>query len=317
MKISLIAPIYNEEESINEFLKCISEIEPCIIEELGENGEIEIIFVNDGSEDNTRQLVEIASETNNKIKLINLSRNFGKEAALTAGLQNASGDAVIPIDIDLQDPPSVIIEMIKHWKSGAHVVNAYRANRHDDSSFKRFSANLFYAVLKKISDHPVHPNVGDFRLLDKKVVAALNKLSEKSRFNKGLFSWVGFNVVQIEFTRTNRYQGETKWNIRKLWALALDGIFSSSTLPLRIWTYIGAVIALFAFIYAAYLIIYTITTGGDVPGYASIMVAILFLGGLNMLSLGLMGEYIGRIAMEVRGRPLYIIESTRGFDNGK
>lgn len=313
MRISLITPVFNEEESVLPFLDRLLELEQEIMSKIGLKCDIEIVFVNDGSRDRSREIIERVVRESTQVRLINLSRNFGKEAALTAGLQHATGDAVIPIDIDLQDPPEIIVEMIKRWQAGAQVVNARRVDRQRDGFIKRVSAKAFYALLEKIADQPVHPNVGDFRLLDRQVVDALNRLSESSRFNKGLFSWVGFNVDTVDFIRTERCHGTTKWSMRKLWSLAIDGLASSSTLPLRVWTYIGATIAFLTFIYALGLIAYTLHTGGDIPGYASIMVTILFLGGLNMLSLGLMGEYIGRIAIEVRRRPLYIVESTRGF----
>lgn len=311
--LSLIIPVFNEEGAIDAFFKRISQVRPEIEHELGLGAALEFIFVNDGSSDRTREILEHHSRDNADVKVINLSRNFGKEAALSAGLRYAKGDAVVPLDVDLQDPPEIIPEMIRKWKNGAHVVNARRADRQSDGFFKRNSANMFYAVLRKIADQPVHANVGDFRLLDRKAVSALNQLSESSRFNKGLFSWIGFNVEEVELIRAEREYGDTKWSTTKLWSLALDGITSSSTLPLRVWTYLGALIAVLAFLYAAGLIFYTLTTGGDVPGYASIMVTILFLGGLNLLSLGLIGEYLGRIAIEVRRRPLYIIESTTGL----
>lgn len=311
--LSLIIPVFNEEDAIRPFLDRMSELRPEIEVALGAGANLEYLFINDGSRDNTRIILEQLSLETEAIKVINLSRNFGKEAALSAGLHHASGDAVIPVDVDLQDPPEIIAEMIRKWKDGAQVVNARRSDRNSDSLFKRGSANMFYAILDKIADQPVHAHVGDFRLLDRQAVDALNQLTENTRFNKGLFSWIGFRVEEVEVVRLGREHGTTKWKPTKLWSLALDGITSSSTLPLRIWTYLGASIALLAFLYAAALIGYTLVTGGDMPGYASIMVAVLFLGGLNLLSLGLMGEYLGRIALEVRRRPLYIVESKKGF----
>lgn len=311
--LSLIIPVFNEEDSIDAFLRRMTEVRKDIIPALGDAATLEYLFVNDGSADRTREILDRLSHENPEIKVINLSRNFGKEAALSAGLHYATGAAVIPVDVDLQDPPEIIVEMIGKWKNGAQVVNARRVDRKSDTAFKRYSANMFYRLMLKISDHPVHAHVGDFRLLDRQAVNALNQLSESSRFNKGLFSWIGFTVEDVEFVRAEREHGSTKWNVTKLWALALDGITSSSTLPLRIWTYLGASIAFLAFLYAIALIVYTMVTGGDTPGYASIMVAVLLLGGLNLLSLGLMGEYLGRVAIEVRRRPLYIVESTKGL----
>ncbi len=245
--LSLIVPVFNEEDAINSFFDRISQVRPDIERGLGSGAALEFIFVNDGSSDRTRELLERHSQDSEEVKVINLSRNFGKEAALSAGLHYATGDAVVPVDVDLQDPPEIIVEMIQKWKNGAHVVNARRADRGSDGFFKRNSANMFYALLGKIADQPVHAHVGDFRLLDSKAVGALNQLSENSRFNKGLFSWIGFTVEEVELVRAEREHGGTKWNATKLWSLALDGITSSSTLPLRIWTYLGASIAFMAF----------------------------------------------------------------------
>ena len=311
--LSLIVPVFNEEGSISGFVRRITEVRSEVLLELGESAALEYVFVNDGSKDRTREILEQLSRENPEVRVVNLSRNFGKEAALSAGLHYATGSAVIPVDVDLQDPPELIVEMVRKWKGGAQVVNAKRVDRSIDTPFKRFTANTFYALMRRISDQPVHAHVGDFRLLDRQAVSALNQLSESSRFNKGLFSWIGFKVDEVEFVRAERHHGSTKWNVLNLWALALNGITSSSTLPLRIWSYLGATIALFAFAYAVVLVVYTLVTGGNMPGYASIMVAILMLGGLNLLSLGLIGEYLGRVAIEVRRRPLYIVESTRGF----
>lgn len=311
--LSLIVPVFNEEDAIEGFFACIEQMRGQLEGELGDGAELEFVFVNDGSGDDTRKLLEERADTNPEVKLINLSRNFGKEAALSAGLRHAKGDAVIPVDVDLQDPPQVMVEMVRKWKRGADVVNAKRIDRSSDSFSKRISASIFYSVLEKMADQPIHSNVGDFRLMDKKAVLALNQLNENSRFTKGLFSWIGFRVEEVEFVRGGRENGTSKWSGPKLWSLALDGITSTTTLPLRIWTYLGAVIAILAFLYATGLVVYTLITGGDTPGYASIMVVLLFLGGLNLLSLGMIGEYVGRIAKEVRRRPLYIIESTKGL----
>ena len=311
--LSLIIPVYNEADAIPAFVERIKELRPDLLGEMGAGSSIEIVFVNDGSSDASAQIVEAFHALDPDIKLINLSRNFGKEAALSAGLQYAKGNAVVPLDVDLQDPPELIGQMIGEWRKGAHVVNARRADRSNDSFFKRSTANLFYWLMRRIADYPIHDHVGDFRLLDRQAVDVLNQLSESARFNKGLFSWIGFQVATVEYARPQRQAGETKWSIPKLWSLATDAITTSTSLPLRIWTYIGAVIAFLSFAYALFLIIHTLTTGIDVPGYASLMVAVLMLGGLNLLSLGLMGEYVGRIATQVRGRPLFIVESTRGF----
>lgn len=312
-KLSLIIPVFNEAAMIPLFVERLSEMRRSILDLLGEGATIELLFVNDGSRDNSAQIISRQAKENPEVKLVNLSRNFGKEAALSAGLHYSKGDAVIPLDVDLQDPPEVILQLIEEWKGGAHVVNAKRVDRGQDGFFKRSSARVFYWLMEKLADYPIHENVGDFRLLDRRAVEVLNQMSETTRFNKGLFSWIGFNVATVEYSRPERAAGETKWSLRQLWSLAVDGITSSTTLPLKVWTYIGASVALLAMGYAAFLVIYTVTTGIDTPGYASLMVAVLMLGGLNLLSLGMIGEYLGRVAIEVRGRPLYIVESTEGF----
>lgn len=311
--LSLIIPVFNEAEAVPVFLERIKGVRSSLLAELGEAASIEFVFVNDGSRDDSAPIIEALRTQNPEIKLINLSRNFGKEAALSAGLQFAGGDAVVPIDVDLQDPPELIVEMIREWRAGAQVVNAKRTDRSSDNYSKRISAGMFYWLMRKVSDYPIHENVGDFRLLDRKAVDVLNQMSETARFNKGLFSWIGFRVAQVEYSRPERAAGSTKWSLPKLWSLATDGITSSTTLPLRMWTYVGGMIAFLSIAYALFLIIYALTTGIDAPGYASLMVAVLMLGGLNLLSLGLVGEYLGRVATEVRGRPLFIVESTVGF----
>jgi polyisoprenyl-phosphate glycosyltransferase len=307
--VSLVVPVFNEEESVGHFVSAID----AAIGESWPEGEgaprFEIIFVDDGSRDATVTVVRALCRIDRRIKLIALSRNFGKEAALSAGLKAASGDAVIPMDVDLQDPPSVIRPMVDCWRQGAKVVNAKRADRSEDSLFKRSTSQLFYKAINSL----VAGDVGDFRLLDRDAVAVLNEMTERSRFNKGLFSWIGFRTETVEYARPARAVGSSKWKVAKLVTLALDGITSSTTFPLRIWTLIGASIAFAAFCYAGFLMVHTLVYGVDTPGYASIMVAVLFLGGLNLFSLGLMGEYIGRIAVQVRGRPLYIVDSTEGF----
>ncbi len=239
---------------------------------------------------------------------------FGKEAALCAGLRAACGDAVVPMDVDLQDPPHLLRPMIDHWRAGAQIVNAMRVDRSDDTIFKRSSARAFYRLINWLADEPITPDVGDFRLLDRAAVDAVNRLEEHHRFNKGLFSWIGFRTAVVEYARPKRAVGDSKWRVSKLLGLAIDGIVSSTTLPLRIWTTVGALIASAAIGYAVYLIIRTLVWGVVTPGYVSLMVAILFLNGLVLFSLGLLGEYIGRIAMQVRGRPLYIVAETKGFE---
>jgi len=313
--LSIIVPVFNEEENISSFISEVDKficLPPCHIRQWM----IEYIFVNDGSVDNTEVVIRQIAKRDPRVRLVNLSRNFGKEAALSAGMKYAGGHAVIPMDVDLQDPPSLIPEMIEAWRGGAKVVNACRIDRSSDTRFKRWTSNLFYRLINYVADCEIPDNVGDFRLLDRDAVDVLNDLNEHSRFNKGLFSWIGFPVVTVEYTRPVRSNGSSKWRVRKLLSLAIDAITSSTTLPLRIWTIIGLAIASFAFSYAVFLIAHTVISGVDTPGYASIMVTILFLGGLNLISLGVMGEYLGRVAVQVRGRPLYVVSSVVGFTHG-
>jgi glycosyltransferase involved in cell wall biosynthesis len=315
LTLSIVVPVLNEQDTVLAFITAVDAAFACFPAD-SPNVRVEYVFVNDGSTDATAMVLYEISKRDNRVRLVNLSRNFGKEAALSAGMRLAGGDAVIPMDVDLQDPPEVIGDMLRKWQSGAKVVNAKRTDRHSDTLMKRWSSSLFYKLINRISDYQIYENVGDFRLFDREAVDVLNSFEECSRFNKGLFSWIGFRTETVCFTRGHRVNGKSKWRPRKLWLLAIDGITSSTTLPLTIWTAVGLLVSFLAFAYAIFLIVYTIALGADVPGYASIMVSVLFLGGLNLMSLGLMGEYVGRIAKQVRGRPLYIIESKAGFEDG-
>lgn len=313
-KLSLICPVLNEEEVIDLFLEAVTPyLEECK-SLMGKGASYEILFVDDGSTDQTAYIIAERAKKDKQVKLLKLSRNFGKEAALAAALQNAAGDAVIPIDVDLQDPPELIVKMVKAWLDGAEVVNAQRADRQSDIFLKRLTSGAFYKFFNMISKNPIPSNVGDFRLLDRVVVDAINEFTERNRFMKLIFSWVGYNQVTIEYVRPERVAGKTKFNWWKLWNLALDGITGSTTVPLRMWTYFGIIISLITFLYASFVIIKTIFFGSDVPGYASLMVVILAMGSFNFISLGILGEYIGRISEEVRNRPLYIIQQKIGIE---
>lgn len=305
--LSIVIPVYNEQEGLSLFLEAARPAVNRALTLVGPDTRAEYLFVDDGSSDRTADILAILSRLNPDVRYLSLSRNFGKEAALAAGIDHATGQAVIPIDVDLQDPPAVIIDMVREWLAGAQVVNARRADRSSDSWFKRWSARGFYRLLNRLSDYPIPENVGDFRLLDRQAVDVIKQLGEQARFNKGLFSWIGFRVATVDYVRAPREAGVTKWRLGKLWALAIDGITASTTMPLRIWSYVGGGVALLAMTYAIWLVVRTMLTGVDVPGYASIMVAVLMLGGLNLLSLGIIGEYLGRVAREVRQRPLYVL----------
>ncbi len=312
--ISLVVPVLNEATAIEPFLSRIVPILRTISARQDLKLGYEIIFVDDGSSDSTATAILKARANDPAIKLLSLSRNFGKDVALAAGFDFARGRAVVPIDVDLQDPPELLPEMIDKWLEGFDVVYGVRIDRNSDSQMKRFTANAFYYLYNRMAHTRIPPNAGDYRLLDRKVVAVIRQLPERIRFMKGLYAWVGFRQTAVTFTRDARVAGETKWSFWKLWNFAVDGITASTTAPLRIWTYVGASVSLLAFLYAAFLMIDVWTSGRDVPGYASIMVAILFLGGLNLLTLGILGEYIGRIFTEVKGRPLYILSDKIGFE---
>lgn len=307
--LSLVVPMYNESEVIDIFFERIH----AVLSELGET--YEIICVNDGSADDTLEKLIKKHEEDSRIKVIDLSRNFGKEVALTAGLDNATGDAVIPIDSDLQDPPELILEMFEKWREGYDVVLAIRNDRRADSVFKRNTANWFYAIMKKMGEVPIPSNAGDFRLMDRQVVEAMKRVPERTRFMKGLFAWLGFRTTIVYFAREKRAAGESGWPFWKLWNFALEGIVSFSTAPLKIWSYIGVAISLIAIIYLFQIVIKTLFFGVDVPGYASLMAVILFFSGLNMLSLGVIGEYLSRIFIEVKQRPLYLVRRTYGLES--
>jgi polyisoprenyl-phosphate glycosyltransferase len=307
MKISLVIPFYNESEVVAVFRESILKILNQI-----KDADFEIICVDDGSSDDTLlQLISIVEE-DGRFQVIELSRNFGKEAALTAGIDAATGDAVIPIDADLQDPPELIVEMVQKWLDGAEVVLARRVNRDSDTYLKRRTAEIFYRLHNRLSAVQIPENVGDFRLMDRSVVDALKRLPEKQRFMKGLFAWVGFRTITIDYTRSPRAAGNTKFSGWKLWNFALEGITGFSATPLKLWTYIGGMGALFTFIYVVWVIVRTLVYGVDVPGYASLLVAVLFMGSLQLISVGVLGEYIGRIYMETKNRPLYLIRKKHG-----
>ena len=312
-KISVLVPVLDEQSSIPIFLHAVTPVLEHVCQEHLSGGHYEILFIDDGSVDDTAEIIVSASNSNPNIKLVRFSRNFGKEAALAAGLRFASGDGVIPMDADLQDPPEMIPLLVSEWLKGAEIVNAVRRQRQNDSWFKRASARLYYTIYNRIADLPIKADVGDFRLLDRQVVNALNELSEGSRFTKALYTWVGYRNVDITYDRAPRSTGNTKWNVAALFRFGFDGVIASTTMPLRIWSYVGMLMACFAFFFAFVIISRTLLFGVDTPGYASLMVVILFLGGLNLLSLGIMGEYVGRIAQETRHRPLYIVRETHGL----
>jgi glycosyltransferase involved in cell wall biosynthesis len=307
--LSVVVPFYNEEDGLDVLFERLENT----LEEI--TGSYEILCVDDGSCDNTLSMLIAHRSRNPKIKIISLTRNFGKDIALSAGLDHTTGQAVVPFDADLQDPPEVIIEMFNKWREGKYdVVYGKRSVREGDSFFKRLSAKSFYRIHNLLAFIDIPKDTGDFRLMDRRVVEALRNMPEQNRFMKGMFSWVGFRQVAVEYVRAKRAAGTSRWKYWQLWNFALDGIASSSTLPLRVWTYFGMMISLASFAFAFFLVVRTLVMGVDVPGYASMMVVLLFLGGINILATGILGEYIGRIFNEVRRRPLYLIRENHGLN---
>lgn len=306
--LSLVVPVFNEEEMVHLFIEKVSDVfrsEKSI--------RLEIVFVNDGSFDATLERLLACQKTDSRLKVVDLSRNFGKEAALTAGLQMAIGQVIVPIDVDLQDPPELILEMVAKWREGYEVVLGRRINRDSDSWAKRASANWFYRIHNKISSPKLPENVGDFRLMDRCVVDAMKALPESQRFMKGLFAWVGFRTTYVNYARPERVAGTSKFNGWKLWNFALEGVTSFSTEPLRVWTYLGALVSLISFLFAIYIAIKVLIHGVDVPGYASLMVAVTFLGGLQLIGIGVIGEYLGRTYIESKRRPVFLVRHIYEF----
>jgi polyisoprenyl-phosphate glycosyltransferase len=312
VELSLVMPVKDEEAAIGP---CLARLIP-VLEAIDDPaaGSFEILFVDDGSSDTTLEVIRKANASDPRIRCISFSRNFGKEAALSAGLDAARGKAVVPLDVDLQDPPEALANMVAKWRDGFDVVYGVRDNRETDSVPKRITADFYYRAHNWLSDDKIPEHAGDFRLLDRRVVDVIRQMPERNRFMKGLFAWAGFRQAAVSYHREERKVGKTKFNYWKLWTLAIDGITSASTVPLRIWSYLGALVAIGALAFALFIIIRTLITGIDVPGYASLMVAILFLGGLQLLSLGVLGEYVGRILIETKGRPLYVIRERVGSD---
>lgn len=311
--LSVVVPVKDEEDGIAPFVERVSKALAEVDDPAATS--FEILFIDDGSTDRTMEAIRTARAVNGKVRAISLSRNFGKEAALTAGIDHARGEAVLPIDVDMQDPPEVIGAMLAKWREGHDIVYGVRTNRETDSLPKRLTADLYYRAHNRLSSDKIPEHAGDFRLLDRKVIDVIRAMPERNRFMKGLFSWAGFRQASVPYRRQAREIGKTKFNYWKLWTFAIDGITSASTVPLRVWSYIGGIAAIFALGFALLLVVRTLLWGTQVPGYASLMVAILFMGGLQLLSLGILGEYVGRILIETKRRPLYVVRETLGDDD--
>lgn len=305
MKISLVVPVFNEEEAIPIFYKTVRGFDAL------KPYTVELVFINDGSKDATETIINTLALSDPLVVPLSFTRNFGKEPALFAGLEHATGEAIIPIDVDLQDPVEVIPHLIVKWQAGADMVLAKRSDRSTDGRMKRKSAEWFYKLHNKISYPQIEENVGDFRLMSREVVENIKLLSERNLFMKGILSWVGGNTDIVEYIRADRVAGKSKFNGWKLWNLALDGITSFSTFPLRIWTYIGLSVSLLSFFYAIWMVIDKLLWGNPVPGYPSLMTAILFLGGIQLIGIGILGEYMGRVYTEVKKRPRYLIKNRK------
>jgi len=299
--LSIICPFYNEQDAVDAFFERLMPV----LEGVGEA--CEIVCINDGSRDETLARLLEAQRRYPDVRVVDLSRNYGKEAALTAGIDVARGDAVIPIDADLQDPPEVILRLLDKWREGYDVVLAKRADRDGDSWLKRTTALLFYRLHNRIADVPIPENVGDFRLMDRVVVDAVRQLPERRRFMKGIFSWVGFRTAVVEYVRQPRFAGQSKFNGWSLWNFALEGLTAFSTLPLRVWSYFGVLVAGGSFVFGSFIAFRTLIYGIDIPGYASLLTVVLFLGGIQLIGLGVIGEYLGRVYSEAKQRPVYLV----------
>ncbi|MBS6041239.1 MAG: glycosyltransferase family 2 protein [Clostridium baratii] len=311
-KLSIIIPMYNEEESLPHLYERLIKLADNI-----PDYKLEFLFVNDGSKDRSLDIVKSYRVNDKRVCYLNLSRNFGKEVAMGAAFDYVTGDAVAIIDADLQDPPELIIEMIKYFEEGYDDVYAKRRNRKGETFLKKFTSKMFYRMLQSVSRIPIQEDTGDFRLLSRRAVEALKVFPEKQRYTKGMFSLIGFKKKAIEFDRDPRIAGETKWNYLKLVDLAVEGITSFTTAPLRISTIVGMIIAFGAFLYMIFTVIKTLITGIDVPGYYSLICVMLLIGGIQLIFLGVIGEYLGRVFIEVKRRPLYFIDEYSGTDEDK
>lgn len=300
--VALVVPVYNEADAIGPFMERVKQV-------FDDNSSVrvEIVFVNDGSTDGTLDRLLLWQQRDRRVRIVDLTRNFGKEAALTAGLQTAGGQVIVPIDVDLQDPPELIDEMIARWREGYDVVLGRRLSRVTDSLAKRVSSRWFYRIHNMMAEPVIPENVGDFRLMDRTVVEALKNLPESRRFMKGLFAWVGFTTTVVDYARLERSAGSSKFNGWRLWNFALEGLTSFSTTPLRVWSYIGCMVAVVSSSYGLYIAVRVLAHGVDVPGYASVFVAVTFLGGLQLLGIGIVGEYLGRSYLETKRRPVFLV----------
>ena len=308
---SILIPMYNEEQVIEETYHRLKKV----MDQIGES--YELVFVNDGSKDKSAQIISDLAKTDESIRLIDFSRNFGHQIAVTAGLDYVQGEAIVIIDADLQDPPEVIPQMLEKWREGYDVVYGKRIKRQGETVFKKITAHVYYRVLGALTDGNIPTDTGDFRLIDRKVCEAIKKLPEKNRFLRGMVNWVGFNQIPVEYVRDERWAGETKYPFKKMLKFAADGIFSFTYKPLKLATYIGLFLSVVGFLYLLVVLFQKLFTDTALTGWASIMAVTLVFHGITLVILGIIGEYIGRIYEEVKGRPLYIVKETKGFKNEK
>ena len=304
-KLTVVVPAYNESEGLREFHARLA----AVLDQL--DLESEVLYVDDGSRDDTFEVMRALRESDPRVSTLKLSRNFGKELALTAGLDYVDADAAVVIDADLQDPPELIPTFVQHWREGYDVVYGTRASRAGETGFKKFTASGFYRVMGRLSSTPIPRDTGDFRLLSRRALDALKQVRERQRFMKGLFTWVGFRQLSVVYHREPRYAGETKWNYWKLWNFAIEGITSFSGAPLKLATYFGLLTAIVAFLFGVWVLAKALWLGDPVRGYPSLMVVVLFLGGAQLMALGVIGEYLGRLYVESKQRPLYLIDEYR------
>lgn len=312
--LSVVVPVYDEEEVVGAFHERLA----AVLDRLALPAEV--LYVDDGSRDGTMEILRGLRKGDPRVGIVALSRNFGKEVALTAGLDHAAGDAVVVIDADLQDPPEVIPELVARWRAGHDVVYARRSSRQGEGPLKRATSYLFYRVLQRLSRVPIPEDTGDFRLLSRRAVEALKQLREQHRYMKGLYSWIGYDQAEVVYRRERRHAGRTKWRYWSLWNLALEGITGFTTGPLKAATYLGLLTAVASLLYAGYIVLKTLRHGDPVAGYPSLMAAVLFLGGVQLISIGIIGEYLARMFDETKRRPLYLVkahERARGAGPGE
>ncbi|OIQ12243.1 glycosyltransferase family 2 protein [Neomoorella thermoacetica] len=309
VRYTIIIPVYNEEDVIRETYRRLT----LVMQSLGEP--YELLFVNDGSEDRTAEIIEVLAETDDSVRLLNFSRNFGHQIAITAGMDYARGDAIVIIDADLQDPPELIPRMIEKWQEGYEVVYARRVQRKGETLFKKWTASLFYRTLRMMTEVDIPLDTGDFRLIDRKVCDVMHGIREKSRFIRGLISWIGFRQAAIEYIREERFAGKTKYPLKKMLRLAIDGITSFSHKPLKLATYLGLALSLPSFAYLVFSLGLKIFTAGTISGGRWLITLLLLLNGMNFILLGILGEYIGRIYDETKDRPLYILRNKQEAEN--